>query len=121
MAEPIRVQRRRAKGWRMPENTIVVDRSTKWGNPFVIGEHGSRQECVDQFAALMSGYICISGGPAPNLQMAYRAMVVASRHELKGKNLACWCSAGPCHADVLLAIAALAPDAPAGPVRNPPE
>ena len=27
-------------------------------------------------------------------------------HELKGKNLACWCKPGePCHADVLIALA----------------
>jgi hypothetical protein len=49
--------------------------------------------------------------------MAYRAMVVACRHEIKGKNLACWCGVGPCHADVLLEVAALAPDAPVGPVK----
>jgi hypothetical protein len=32
-------------------------------------------------------------------------LVEAIRRELKGKNLACWCPAGPCHADVLLEIA----------------
>lgn len=31
---PRRVQRMRAKGWRMPDNTIYVGRPTKWGNPF---------------------------------------------------------------------------------------
>lgn len=31
---PIRVQLRRTKGWRMPENTVKVDRTTRWGNPF---------------------------------------------------------------------------------------
>ena len=31
---PIRVQLSRKKGWRMPENTVKVDRTTKWGNPF---------------------------------------------------------------------------------------
>lgn len=32
MAERIQLSRR--KGWRMPENTVKVDRTTKWGNPF---------------------------------------------------------------------------------------
>lgn len=32
MAE--RIQLSRQKGWRMPENTVKVDRSTRWGNPF---------------------------------------------------------------------------------------
>ena len=31
---PVRVQLKRAKGWRMPPGTVKVDRTTKWGNPF---------------------------------------------------------------------------------------
>ena len=34
MADPVRIQLRRSKGWRMPDNTVKVDRTTKWGNPF---------------------------------------------------------------------------------------
>lgn len=32
---PVRVQLRRTKGWRMPENTVKVDRhrGSLWGNP----------------------------------------------------------------------------------------
>jgi len=38
MAE--RIQLSRAKGWRMPPNTVKVDRTTKWGNPFRAGNVG---------------------------------------------------------------------------------
>lgn len=31
---PQRIQLSRAKGWRMPANTVKVDRTTRWGNPF---------------------------------------------------------------------------------------
>lgn len=31
---PQRIQRKRVKGWRMPEGAVYVGRSTKWGNPF---------------------------------------------------------------------------------------
>jgi len=31
---PIRIQRRRTKGWRMPENTVSVTRPSRWGNPW---------------------------------------------------------------------------------------
>jgi hypothetical protein len=31
---PQRIQLSRAKGWRMPENTVKVTRPGKWGNPF---------------------------------------------------------------------------------------
>lgn len=35
-----------------------------------------------------------------------RVMTYDVRHELRGKDLACWCKPGaPCHADVLLEIA----------------
>lgn len=34
---PVRVQRKRTKGWRMPENTVYVGRGSKWGNPYKVG------------------------------------------------------------------------------------
>jgi hypothetical protein len=37
---PHRVQLRRAKGWRMPANTVKVDRTTLFGNPFSVKEYG---------------------------------------------------------------------------------
>lgn len=33
---PERIQRKRTKGWRMPEGAIYVGRPTKWGNPIQI-------------------------------------------------------------------------------------
>lgn len=39
-ARPVRVQLRRLKGWRMPENTVKVCRPSKWGNPWKVGVDG---------------------------------------------------------------------------------
>jgi hypothetical protein len=36
---PKRIQLRRTKGWRMPANTVKVDRSAKYGNPFRTDMH----------------------------------------------------------------------------------
>src|SRR5690606_7826441 len=49
MAE--RVQLSRRKGWRMPPNTVKVDRSTRWGNPYQAGQDGdgSRRYLVGLF------------------------------------------------------------------------
>lgn len=106
---PIRIQRKRTKGWKAPENTVYVGRPTKWGNRWTpekywdAGYNGSiqvaSQHCVD----------------------AYRAWILGKRHwahsadfgeplldvsELRGKNLMCWCPLDrPCHADALLEIA----------------
>jgi hypothetical protein len=35
---PERVQLIRTKGWQIPPNTVKVDRTTKWGNPFIVGQ-----------------------------------------------------------------------------------
>lgn len=41
MAEPIRVQRKRIAGWRMPPNTTYVGRPTTYGNPFPPADLGA--------------------------------------------------------------------------------
>jgi Domain of unknown function (DUF4326) len=85
---PQRIQLRRTKGWRKPENAIVVSRPSKWGNPFNISEHGR-----DQAIRLYRGWLEQNGKTA---EMA----------ELAGRDLACWCPLNqPCHADVLLELA----------------
>lgn len=33
-----RIQPRYTKRWRMPPNTVKVDRTTKWENPFIPGK-----------------------------------------------------------------------------------
>src|SRR5438445_12750312 len=37
MTTPTRVQRKRTKGWRMPEGAVYVGRPTRWGNPYSVG------------------------------------------------------------------------------------
>jgi len=105
--KPIRIQLRRTKGWRLPANTVVVSRPTAWGNPFIVGKHGTREQCVELFQRLCDGYLCISlGGDVCHAQKAFVAYAKTNREKLRGKNLACWCPLNkPCHADVLLQIA----------------
>lgn len=33
---PVRIQRRRTPGWRLPEGAVYVGRPTRWGNPYPI-------------------------------------------------------------------------------------
>lgn len=40
MLRPARIQRKRTKGWKMPEGTVYVGRPSKWGNPYSIKKHG---------------------------------------------------------------------------------
>ncbi len=106
---PARIQLRRTKGWRMPPNTINVARGPGrlWGNPFIVGVHGDAAACVKRFEDLATGLIDMATQPAPayadqaNTQHTLRTRL----HELRGKNLACWCAPdAPCHADVLLKL-----------------
>lgn len=100
--KPQRIQLSRHKGWRMPPNTVKVDRTTKWGNPFVTGKYGTRQECVDVHRVVLGGYLAICDKPSIEEQKAYRRHVGANLWRLEGKNLACWCPLdAPCHADTL--------------------
>lgn len=46
---PVRIQRKRTKGWKMPENTVSVTRPGKWGNPFKVGIDGTAAECVKKY------------------------------------------------------------------------
>ncbi len=133
---PVRLQRSRAKGSRLtsPNGLPVkcVTRGTKWGNPFrvngrdeylfcdashrrtiftpwVIFDHeqdiesnpATSQMAIDHFERWLSGEFNAAG--------IVRPCTITKediRRELRGKNLACFCSPGKaCHADVLLKIA----------------
>jgi len=96
---PQRVKLSRAKGWRMPPNTVKVDRTTRWGNPYTPAESGSIAEAVARHARWMRGELPAPDGKAPPT----RAEI---REALGGRDLACWCALeGPCHADLLLRLA----------------
>lgn len=103
---PRRIQLSRAKGWRMPENTVRVDRATAWGNPFKVGRDGDARRCVELVAHTLAGVLPVLPSPTVEELRAYREHVLANVSDLRGKNLACWCKPGaPCHADVLLNMA----------------
>ena len=109
MVIPTRIRRSRAKGWTLPDNAVIVDRTSRWGNPFVVGQDGIAAQCVYWYSMLMLGYLVISL-KSVRAQEATHA-VLSGEHTkgwptLKGKDLACWCALDkPCHADVLLHIA----------------
>jgi hypothetical protein len=103
---PQRIQLRRSKGWKMPENTVKVDRTTKWGNPFLITPELTRERSIALYEMMMAGKPSKDAPLSIVEQRERREAIIASVGELKGKNLACWCSLdGPCHGDVLLKLA----------------
>jgi len=104
---PIRIQRRRARGWRLPAGAVCVDRSTPWGNPFVVGRDGTAAECVALHRHLLSGLICLSAKATIDEQTKCLTHAREHIHELIGRDVACWCGEGaPCHGTNLLEAAA---------------
>jgi hypothetical protein len=115
---PIRVTLSRAKGWKMPPNTVKVDRSTDWGNPYVKGDYLAKgpfagttvrdnAHAVEIYRAW--ALEALKGNALPDPRTGYTPTAFDIWHKiasLRGKNLACWCKTGePCHADVLLELA----------------
>ena len=67
-----------------------IGRPSKWGNPFVIGRDGTREEVIAKYRDLL-----------PVLPGRLEEI----RTELRGHKLGCFCAPQPCHGDVLAAIA----------------
>lgn len=71
---------------------VIIDRSSKWGNPFRVGEHGTRDEVIAKHAEWI---------------YTQPELIAAIKTELKGKRLGCWCrpKKNSCHGDILAWIA----------------
>jgi hypothetical protein len=78
----------RDAGMKSTDTQVYIGRPTKWGNPFVIGRDGSREEVIEKY---MDWFIT-------------QQHLIDALHELKGKNLVCWCAPCSCHGDFLLEI-----------------
>lgn len=104
----------------MPPNTIKVDRSTKWGNPykiiFVDNVHLViwRDDETQVYLATNDKLLAVER--AVELYESYIRERIKSRSlkikDICGKNLGCWCRLEtedrkpyPCHANVLIEIA----------------
>lgn len=77
---------------------VMVDRGTKWGNPFKMdpskcyttaGDTAERERVIKQYE------MWLKGQPA----------LMAALPTLKGKVLGCWCAPKKCHGDVLVRLA----------------
>ena len=77
-------------------NTVLIDRRTKWGNPFRVGDGQDRGQAIARYRA--------------DLWRRIREGEIALEDlaELDGCWLACWCEPLPCHGDVLARAAAWA-------------
>lgn len=132
---PVRVQRKRTKGWKMPENTVYVGRGTRWGNPFMIVKYSNGKWAIkcdnDDNQVKLLTKLCHATydtreEAAKDAVRCYSHWLLPYTHEgnldeflqsqavledallsLKNKNLSCWCKKEEtCHADFLLKLVA---------------
>jgi hypothetical protein len=102
-----RIQRSRAKGYRMPPQAIYVGRPTIWGNPYTAS---SAMEAGYKDGAKMAVWAFgqwLAGTKAWGDNRDERRTVILARiAELRGHDLCCWCPLDqPCHADILIELA----------------
>lgn len=69
---------------------VQVDRTTEWGNPFAIGDDGTREEVCYKYA---------------NHYFPQKDKLNRIVSTLRGKALGCWCAPSQCHADHLKMMA----------------
>lgn len=72
-----------------PADAVYIGRPSKWGNPFVIGRDGNREQVIAKFEEWILG----------------QPQLLAQLHEIKGKDLVCFCAPEACHGDVLARLA----------------
>lgn len=132
---PQRIQLSRKKGWKKPDDAIVVARPTAWGNPWhVVADKQKKLYTVEgpggfffppteypegahKFAvALYRQWLtdptklslpAAARGDTEAARLAVvRTNILVEMPTLTGHDLACWCALElACHADVLLQLA----------------
>ncbi len=67
---------------------VYIGRGSKWGNPFILGKDGDRDEVCDKYE-----------------DWFWKPDIRNDISELKGKILGCFCKPKRCHGDFLARIA----------------
>ena len=71
---------------RKHKDFVYIGRGGKWGNPFVIGKDGTRDEVVKKYGTWL----------------LTQHELLEDLINLKGKTLGCWCAPEQCHGDILV-------------------
>jgi len=64
---------------------VYIGRPSKWGNPFLIGKDGTREEVIKKY-----------------VDWFWTTSLIEDLNELKGKRLGCYCKPLACHGDFLI-------------------
>jgi Domain of unknown function (DUF4326) len=114
---PRRIQRQRTKGWKRPLTAVIVDRTSRFGNPFTVGMDATDRAHA---TALYREWLENNSYDVhpPGVPIEYRQemdrrrdWIITHADRLKGRDLVCWCplpadgEPDHCHASVLITLA----------------
>jgi len=68
---------------------VYIGRPSKWGNPFVIGKDGTREEVINKYVEHLN---------------KNWTLILDAKKELKGCILMCYCKPKACHGDILVKL-----------------
>lgn len=112
---PKRIQLSRRPGWRLADhsdNAVIVDRRTKWGNPYKVVGQGGRWYVLNTIRNVFIGHAHATKAGATRRSIYFfrdrytNDTNAPDPRKLRGKDVACWCDLdAPCHGDVLLELA----------------
>ena len=70
---------------KIPKGAVYIGRGSKWGNPFIIGKHGNRDEVCEKYNNYLKYSIRRGIFKIEELALLY------------GKDLVCFCAPERCH------------------------
>ena len=70
------------------KHDVYIGRPGPYGNPFILGQHGNRDEC----GKLYKNWL---------YEPAQAGLREKMKKELPGKVLGCWCAPNLCHGDII--------------------
>lgn len=114
--KPIRIQRKRTRGWKKPIGAINCTRPGKYGNPFEVEKYGLKNSLM-LFEKLFN-VVSVYDLPFEAQEDAFNSEIISAydnsnalsltdmvKQELGGKDLMCFCGLDQqCHVDILLRI-----------------
>lgn len=77
----------------IPPDAVYIGRGSIWGNPFIIGKHGSRDEVIEKYVKYLRNRVKANEVSLQQLASLYR------------KDLVCFCAPLKCHGDILMKAA----------------
>ena len=85
MTDNTRVVNKYKENW-----DVYIGRGSIWGNPYIIGKDGTRNEVIDKYEEYLK--LQIEKGQITNKDLML----------LRGKRLGCFCKPKSCHGDVIV-------------------